>query len=180
MYSCFSSFQERPKAYLRLDDMASSLNPGHQHYSELPYLERLFTIISKKAPGKLFFEEYIAGVSTFCLMNGEAILHFVFDWLDKDGDELISREDIAGVMEFSNPQNQQQTFLCDFMPDLDKILHNQHLNFESFRQMSNKMPFLIWPAYELQEKLRKRNLGEHFWQNLYQKIDDSERSLRTY
>ena len=55
-------------------------------------------------------------------MNGEAILHFVFDWLDKDGDGLISRQDIAGVLAYENPKTKERTFLCDFLPDLDKVL----------------------------------------------------------
>lgn len=55
-------------------------------------------------------------------MNADGILQFVFDWLDKDANGWISRQDIAAAMEFTNPKNLERTFLCDFMPDLDKIL----------------------------------------------------------
>jgi Ca2+-binding EF-hand superfamily protein len=81
----------RTEAYLTLDGMAETLHYGQLHFSELPYLERLFRIISRKTAGKLFFEEYVVGISTFCLMSSEAVLHFVFDWLDEDGDGKVYR-----------------------------------------------------------------------------------------
>ena len=81
----------------------------------MPYLERLFSIISRKAAGKLFFEEYVAGVSTFCLMSSESILHFVFEWLDKDVDGQIDRADIARAVDYTNPKTGEKTFLSNFM-----------------------------------------------------------------
>jgi Ca2+-binding EF-hand superfamily protein len=81
--------QKKAEAYLTLDDLAETIHYGHLHFSEMPYLERLFKIITRNTPGKLFFEEYVTGISTFCLMNSESILHFVFDWLDEDGDGVV-------------------------------------------------------------------------------------------
>lgn len=57
----------------------------------MPYLERLFKIITRNTPGKLFFEDYVTGISTFCLMNSESVLHFVFDWLDQDSDGVVEK-----------------------------------------------------------------------------------------
>jgi hypothetical protein len=40
-------------------------------------------------------------------MNTEAILHFVFDWLDNDCDERITIEDITSASEYKNPKTNQ-------------------------------------------------------------------------
>lgn len=37
-------------------------------------------------------------------MNSEAILQFVFDWLDSDEDERITIEDIISAAEYLHPK----------------------------------------------------------------------------
>lgn len=67
-------------------------------------MQRLFKIISYKRNEKVFFEEYLVGISTFCLMNGEAILKFVFEWIDTDCDDKISKDDIIRGAKYQNPK----------------------------------------------------------------------------
>ena len=65
------------------------------------------------------------GISTFCLMNSEAVLRFVFDWLDHDCDDRVTLQDISSTLEYSNPKTKQQTFFCNFSPELDKLGKNK-------------------------------------------------------
>jgi hypothetical protein len=37
---------------------------------------------------------------------------------------------------------------------------------------------VIWPAYELQERMRDLNLGGEFWKRQYLKIEKSEMALK--
>lgn len=169
IYQCFSRLLTAPKAYLELDDLAHTLHHAHPHFSELPYLQRLFSLVSRTTPGRLFFEDYLAGISTFCLMNSEAVLRFVFEWLDTDGDERITQEDIRVAAHYAHPQSQQKTFFHNFLPGLERY-GGEEMDFEGFRKLSTHLPFLVWPAYELQEKLRQINLGEEFWMEQYARI----------
>jgi hypothetical protein len=52
-------------------------------------------------------------------------------------------------VDYLNPRTGIKTFLCDFMTELDRNLKQgqQHLQFDQFRQLQNKLLFLIWPAY---------------------------------
>ena len=148
--------QIKPQAFLTLDDMANSIHDGYEHFSELPYLERLFTLIAKQTPDKVFFEDYLTGVSSFCLLNSESVLRFVFDWLDTDGDERITKENILTAADYAHPKNKKSTFFVNFVPELDQELKDGQklMTFNEFNTLCNKIPFLIWPAYSLQEKLR--------------------------
>ena len=60
--------------------------------------------MQKSKEGKIFFEEFVYGISAFCLSNNEALLHFVFDLIDFDGDERISIKDIINLVEYKDPQ----------------------------------------------------------------------------
>lgn len=106
-------------------------------------------------------------------MNSEAVLRFVFDWLDNDCDDRITIDDIISAAEYKNPKTNQPTFFFNFTPDIERIGKNRtspYLKFDEFRQHSNKILFIIWPAYELQEKMRELNLGSEFWKKQYLKI----------
>ena len=94
-------------------------------------------------------------------MNKEAIMHFVFDWLDEDGDGQIDRDDLARAASYTNPRTNLQTFLCDFMTEVNRNLKKGQLflNFIDFEQLKSRLLFLIWPAFELQQLLRERNMG---------------------
>jgi len=48
-------------------------------------------------------------------MNAEAILHFVFDWLDSDGNDRISKEDILTASQYKHPANKRHTFFNNFV-----------------------------------------------------------------
>jgi hypothetical protein len=113
-------------------------------------------------------------------MNSEAILHFVFEWLDSDGDDRITKEDITLASQYVHPKTSERTFFDNFLPELERNMHENHpfMDFDDFRKVSSKLLYLIWPAYELQDKLREINLGGEFWRRQYEKIEKAELALK--
>jgi hypothetical protein len=85
-------------------------------------------------------------------MNSEAILHFVFEWLDTDANDRITKEDIALASQYTHPGTHYHTFFNNFLPEVERNVQKNHpfLDFDDFRKLSHKLPYLIWPAYELQ------------------------------
>ena len=62
-------------------------------------------------------------------MNKEAIMHFVFDWLDQDGDGQIDRDDFSRAVDYTNPRTNSKTFLCDFMTEVNRNLKQGQMLF---------------------------------------------------
>ena len=109
--------------------------------------------MQKSKEGKIFFEEFVYGISAFCLLNNEALLHFVFDLIDFDGDERISIKDIINLVEYKDPQTSEYTFFINFVKDLETFPMKEKqskMDFDHFRLNSDKLLFLIWPAFNLQ------------------------------
>ena len=69
MYKFFNKIDYQQKGYLELDDFMKYFAEIDQDFVELPYLERLFNIIDKSKGNQIFFEEFVGGVSVFCLLN---------------------------------------------------------------------------------------------------------------
>lgn len=73
----------------------------------------------KRSESKLFFEEFLEGISAFCLLNNESLLRFIFDFIDSDGDEKISREDIIRLIKYTDPLSGKETFFTNFSVDVE-------------------------------------------------------------
>lgn len=54
-------------------------------------------------------------------MNTESVLEFVFDCIDKDDDNKITKNDIKVFLQYQNPTNDQHTFFTNFIPQIDKL-----------------------------------------------------------
>lgn len=177
-YASFVRFGPRLKGYLDLDDLVAYFSEGHAECIELPYLDRLFEVMGKKCEDKLFFEEFVVGVSTFCLMNSEALARFIFEWIDTDLDDRVSKYDIVKAASYRNPRSQDPCFFTNFAPEVEALrLKDKQLllDFEEFRQqVVPSIHFLQWPAFQLQEKLRSNIIGAEFWKQLYLKIEKAE------
>lgn len=96
----------------------------------------------------------------------------MFDCIDKDDDGKVSKNDIKMFLHYQNPINHKHTFFTNFLPQIDKLKlkENQTLfDFVQFRSNSDKLYFLIWPAYQLQETFRNETLGQNSWYDLYSK-----------
>ena len=63
----------------------------------------------------MFFEEFLHGISIFCLLTTEAILQFVFDFIDTDGDEKITKKDIIKALHYQDPKTGNHTFFINFV-----------------------------------------------------------------
>lgn len=86
-------------------------------------------------------------------MNNESILEFVFDCIDRDDDMKISKDDIRKFIGYKNPKTQKNIFFYNFVAEIHKLKLKDNqtiLDFDQFRSNSDRMHFLIWPAYKLQ------------------------------
>lgn len=101
-------------------------------------------------------------------------MHFIFDFIDIDGDERISKKDIMKLIKYTDPLNGRETFFTNFSADLEDFPMKENtkkMDFDHFRLNSDKLMFLIWPAFSLQEYLRENILGAKFWLALYSKVE---------
>ena len=139
-----------------------------------PYLERLFLLIEKENQDKITFIEWLPPTTVFCLYTSEKIIEFVFNMIDADQDNHISKKDMIKflTMERFNkkifPYNHVKAIEILELPRSDKI------SLEQFKRVHHNALFLCFPAFKLQERLRDRVIGESFWERLYKRIHDIE------
>lgn len=125
----------------------------------------------------IFFEEFVKGISAFCLLNKESLLRFIFDCMDTDENQKISKKDMMQFVEYTQPLTGEYCFYTNFIADIESFPLKQgqtKIDFDNFRLNYTKLLFLVWPAFSLQEYLRKNIFGIDFWYELYSKVEKKE------
>ena len=169
----FRKMDSQGTGYINLDSLYGLIQ---EELSSIisPYLERLFLLIDKENQDKITFIEWLPPTAVFCLYTSEKIIEFVFNMIDTDQDNHISKKDMIKflTMERFNkkifPYNHVKAIEILDLPRSDKI------SLEQFKKVHQNALFLCFPAFKLQERLRCQVIGEWFWEQLYKKIHDIE------
>ena len=93
LHQIYRKVDKKGTGFITLDDLFSFIT---EELTSIvyPYLERFFLLIDKENAEKVTFIEWLPAVSVFCLYTKEKIIRFVFDMLDSDHDNLISKNDL--------------------------------------------------------------------------------------
>mmetsp|Transcript_45005 Transcript_45005/g.90896 ORF Transcript_45005/g.90896 Transcript_45005/m.90896 type:complete len:340 (+) Transcript_45005:144-1163(+) len=126
--------------------------------------DSLFTLCELDGDGEfLSFSEFVSVVSTYCLFGTMEILRFAFNSVDLKHMGFISIEELdilAAALHVESTSN------------LNKALARIRLNydhgdgkisFESFHKINREFPFLLHPAFALQETMMRKVLGQSWW-----------------
>lgn len=172
-HKTFRRMDSQGTGYINLDSLYGLIE---EELSSIisPYLERLFLLIEKENQDKITFIEWLPPTAVFCLYTSEKIIGFVFNMIDTDQDNFISKKDMIKFLTMERfgkkifPYNHVKAIELMDLPRSDKI------NLEQFKKVHQIALFLCFPAFKLQERLRNRVIGETFWENLYKKIHEDE------
>lgn len=140
-----------------------------------PYLERFFLLIEKENAEKVTFIEWLPAASVFCLYTKEKIIRFVFDMLDSDHDNLISKSDLYDFLSLVKFGRKLYPYNYIRVVENLETSRGDQINFDQFKKMHTvSIPFVCFPAFRLQEQFREKIIGKKFWKETFTKIQRVE------
>ena len=129
-----------------------------------PFGDALFKMVDLDGDGEfLSFSEFVSVVSTYCLFGPPEVLRFAFNAVDEDLSGFISFEELdnlAAWLHAGGPSN-LNTAIAKIKEKYDQ--GDGQISFESFKKIYREFPFLIHPAFALQENMMARVLGMSWW-----------------
>ena len=129
-----------------------------------PFGDALFKLVDVGGDGDfLSFSEFVEVVTTYCLFGASDILRFAFRVVDEDNSGFVSMEELDKLADFlhkDGPAN-LNTALARIRNKYDK--GDGEVSWENFVQMHREFPFLLHPAFELQEYMMNTVLGRRWW-----------------
>ena len=129
--------------------------------------ELVFSLFDANKSGKLDFEEYMIAVWNYCTLHKDGLAEFAFDIFDVNSSGSLSVEEINEVIAiiWGYQKNDRLTKVLLSL-NTNKLTEISRLDFV---EMSKHFPVLLFPIFEVQNKLRKRSLGDGVWTRLADK-----------
>ena len=154
--------------------------------SETPFVDRTFQLFDRDDSGKIDFEEFVCAVWNFCSTARDALIPFAFNLYDLDGSKDLDPDEVkllvAEILGDEGTNDEEQAigggdFTDSYKVNVDALMKllkpskNGLIDVKAFTKFVMKAPQAMKPAYELQEVLRARVLGEAFWKAAMRKRD---------
>ena len=140
-------------------------------------LGALIALGSSTRDGRLSFQDFLVCFCSYCALSNEELLQFLYIIIDKDRSGILDRDELFGFYSATVPvQRKRGPHMIEFrlhfyeenyLTALDQFKEGkwEGLIFEEFCLMCDLFHHLSFPAYLLQDTLRRRMLGQRFWRS---------------
>lgn len=151
-----------------------------------PYLIEYISDLEKDSGGQLTFPEFVRSLAKFCLYTPTQIIQctpylVVFMCIDENRSGSVTKEEIIfflkreidGKMIFpSSYLKSVEVFETERSDQIDW----SDLYIEEFVKMTKEIPYLVFPAFRLQNTLRLYTLGPFAWKRIYARLLDRKKN----
>ncbi|KAF4694239.1 hypothetical protein FOZ60_008721 [Perkinsus olseni] len=141
-----------------------------------PLIHSLFYFADRGNDGNLSFDDFIVSFTSFCALSREEVLQFFFIVVDSDRNGYVSKSELKEFFAYRPPGvDSAPVFPLNNKRALGLFRdgHWERLHFDDFAELADTFPNITFPAFHLQELVRKKLLGLQFWENW-----DDERVLK--
>ena len=106
----------------------------------------------------------------YCMYTKDDILKFCFDLFDLDGGGTIDEKEFIEMCK--NVNSGDPLFTGNFRNALLSFDLNADglIDFDEFKDLNNRYPLVLHPAFRMQDKLQKNTLGEAVWVKVMENV----------
>ena len=172
----FEEYDVEKRGYLTITQVHEYLGT-HPEDLIAHCLQALIQLGSSSRDGRLSLQDFLVCFCSYCALSNEELLQFLYIIIDKDRSGILDRDELFGFYSATVPVqrkygNNMIEFRLHFYEEnyliaLDKFKEGkwEGLIFEEFCLMCDLFHHLSFPAYLLQDTLRRRMLGTGFWKS---------------
>ena len=161
------------KEYITKNDLYNLCHITDLRNEICPYLDHFWENINKSEEEKVYFDELLMFLISYCICSNYQLIEFVFGLIDKDNDKYISYEQIINLI--SRKYKKKEIFKYNHYEQIlqyssNKINRKDKINIDQFLIICLDNPFIFYPAIKLQNLLKNNYIGNSFWKKLNNKL----------
>lgn len=173
LLSFYSKKLSKNGEYIQKQDLYDLCDITEPSDEICPYIEHFWENIEKTDEKKIYFEEFVKYLVSYCMCSNYQLIEFVFGLIDKNNNKLISYEDIVKLI--SKKYNKKEVFKYNHLEQIkqytsSKIKIKEKISIDDFLIICLDNPFIFYPAVKLQNLLKSNYIGVKFWKKLNNKI----------
>ena len=159
-YAAFCGMDVKRRGFVEL--------PAFYRFMDIPpsqYGDRVFTLFDFGGDGLIDFRDFVVTVWNYCTLNSSALVRFAFMMYDEAATGMITMEQLKDMVR--QMFGDRYTSNGRVMGIFAEVGFGEKLSYEKFEEVYKKYPYLLFPAFLMQEKIRRAVMGEAFWQAQY-------------
>ena len=151
-----------------------------------PYLIEYISDLEKGSGGQLSFPEFVRSIAKFCLYTPTQIIQcnlpvVVFMCMDENRGGTVTKEEI--IFFLKRTINGKMIFPSSYLKSVElyetersDLIDWSKIYLEEFVKLSREVPYLVFPAFRLQNTLRMYTLGVFTWKRIYRDLLERKRN----
>lgn len=151
-----------------------------------PYLIEYISDLEKGSGGQLSFSEFVRSIAKFCLYTPTQIIQcnlpkVVFMCMDENRGGTVTKEEI--IFFLKRTINGKMIFPSSYLKSVElyetersDLIDWSKVYVEEFVKLSREVPYLVFPAFRLQNTLRMYTLGVFTWKRIYRNLLERKRN----
>ena len=157
LYKRFCEWDHDKSGSIDLDEFYRSFRE-----KRTPFGDAIFSLIDCDNSGQLDFSEYVQAMSTFCILGQEEVLQFCFFVFDDDRNGTIEGNELSTLMSMLHQDGQSSNMKAA----MEKYDFNSDgkIDFQEFQLLNAQFPTLLYPAFRMQQNMRRYTLGVKWWE----------------
>jgi Ca2+-binding EF-hand superfamily protein len=154
-------------AFCKVDKMYTGsihIEQFHKYYQleETPFTMKVFSIMDTDANGGINFHEFILAIWNYLSLDMNSLATFSFRLFDTDNSKLMEKGEVEAMISCvygGVGSNERVQKVLDKMQPAngDSITSTEFVNY------SRQYPLLLYPAFAMQNVLRRHIFGEGYW-----------------
>jgi hypothetical protein len=135
----------------------------------------VFKELDENKDGMLTFEEFVLNVYKYLIKGPEDIASFAFDIFDKDDSGALTEEEIKALIldVYGKKKVDDSTIAMIKAMDRNK---DKLISKQEFCKGAKMYPQMLYPAFAMQDLLRKNIVGESFWNDALRRVPQEQRA----
>lgn len=170
LYAEFLKIDNDGSGEISVDEFHAAMCVPYTDFSQ-----KVFTLLDEDGSGEIDFREFVIAVWNYCTFSSKALATFAFSLFDDDNSGMLEQGEVRRLIASvygdgfnTNERVKRSMALLD--GDEDGVI--SRTEFLAFNQ---RQPLLLFPAYQMQETLRRTIVGVQWWQGL---TEDRDRKFR--
>lgn len=156
------------KAFCKVDKLYTGsihIDRFHEYYKldETEFTKKVFSIMDSDGSGSISFHEFILAIWNYLSLDMNSLASFSFRLFDTDNSKLMEKGEIEAMIGCVYGTGVGNNERVQKVIDKMEPANGESITSAEFVNFSRQYPLLLYPAFAMQNILRRHIFGDAYW-----------------